>query len=456
LLLAPAALVASLLAALLIGLASAAVADAATISYIGSDGNVHLVSPDGARAKQLTTDATADNKYRSPTQTDSGRTVAIRRTSGNGMAIFLDRDGNQVDAWNLPASGLGLKFAPFSGGQIAPEGNGGTMVYDYFHADGPPNYYSQVRVGFVAGGGLTNPCTINCHGGYLRPRWIPSSPYAAFLDSGFGRISVQRPGGVQTWIQVNTQPQRTVDIESFDLARPGGRVVLEMTPNGSPPEGQRELSDFEFYGFTGSPTELPQVGFVCVAQDVAPAVSTPRYSPDGSMIAWTGRDGVYVAHAPVHGPGGICNLDAKLVAPGGSQPDWGTVDLPAPPDGGGGGDGGGGIDPVDPTDPPKVNEAFKKGLGVELNCAEACTAQVKASVSKRIARRYGLGTKPTVVATGSGETTAPGPVEVELAFKAKAKRKLARARTLKLALEAKLAYASGKSQTLTDTLVLRR
>jgi hypothetical protein len=447
-LLALCAFAATLLLTFVVALVTAATTEAASIAYIGADGNVHLVSPDGSRKLQLTTNATADNKYRSPSQTDSGRVVALRKASAtSGMAMFIERDGRQSDAWNLPASGTGVPFAPFNGGQIAPDGNGGTLVYDYWHADGPPSYGSDVRVGFAAGGGMTNPCLINCHGGHLRPRWLPGTPYAGFVDKGFSRVDIQSSSGLKTWVQLNDPSQ--FNIESFDVARSGGRLVLEIKPESS------GLSNFEFYGFTGQPGS--PVGFVCVAQGVAGATSYPRYSPDGTMISWTGANGVYVAPAPVHGPGGICNLNGTLVAPGGSQADWGKVDVPAPdlpddpppddkPD----------DKPIDPVDPPKVDAAVKQGLVVSFACSEACTANVTGAIDAKTAKRYGLGRKATKVASGSGESAAGGTVEVELGFKAKAARKLAKAKKLKLALEAKLALASGGSQTLKSSVTLKR
>jgi hypothetical protein len=442
--LAPLAFAGTLAITAVVGLATAAIADASTISYIGNDGNVNLISPDGERKLQLTDDATADNKYRSPSQTDSGRTVAMRKASGAiSMAFFFDRQGNMVDSWNLPASGLGLRFSPFSGGQIAPDGNGGMMVYDYFHAEGPPTYANEVRVGFVAAGGLTNPCTINCHGGYLRPRWLPGTPHAGFVADDFNSVQVQTQGGVQSWIGVN-DPNAT-SISSFDVARSGGQVVVESSAEGS------SAANFEFFTFNGVASDRPGINFACIAQNIAKTTAAPRFSPDGTMIAWEGPEGVYVAPTPTNRGDGFCNLVPRLVAPGGTQPDWGKLDLPAPDDGG---DDGGVIVPDEPKQP--VEDAVKKGLVVELQCPEACKASITAKVNKATARKYGLGKKATVVAKGSGEIAGPGKVAVELRFKSKAKRKLVKAKTLKLALTAKVTTASGAVQTLTDSLTLKR
>ncbi len=109
-----------LLGVALVALAIAPAAGASSVAYIAGDGNLHIISPDGSRDKQLTTDATADSKYRSPSQIDDGRVVALRRASGtSSFAIFLDRnDGHALDSWLLPSSGVS-GFAP-QGVMVAP------------------------------------------------------------------------------------------------------------------------------------------------------------------------------------------------------------------------------------------------------------------------------------------------------------------------------------------------
>lgn len=60
-----------------------------------------ISSPDGSVKKQLTTSATADNKYRMPSQTDDGRVVAVRKASGSSAFAFFLRasEGQLLDTW---------------------------------------------------------------------------------------------------------------------------------------------------------------------------------------------------------------------------------------------------------------------------------------------------------------------------------------------------------------------
>jgi hypothetical protein len=467
--------------ALTLTLVAAAAANAASISYIAPDGNVHLVSPDGSRDIAISSNGTAASPYRSPSQTDSGRIVAIKSLgSGSGMAFFFDQSSNQTDSWNLPSSGTGAHFAPYNGGQISPEGNGGTMVYDYFHGDGPPNYGSAIKVGFVAGGGLTNPCTINCESGYARPRWISGTPYAGFVSSNWNNISVQSAQGTKSWISLNNPSAG--DIESFDISRVQQRVVIEISNEGAPQTGP-DPSHFEFYGFDGTPPNA-QLGFMCGTDLIAPAVAYPRYSPDGNWISWAGADGIYVSHAPERSPTGVCTLDPKRITTGGTEPAWGKADIPVPPSDPSDPSGptgptdptgpSGPTTPAGPTDPTGPGHdapadgpivvtpdqpgdpatVVSKGLHVTVSCREACKVAATATIDKRTAKRYGLGKKATTVAIGAAESAAAGTVDVPLEFKGKAARKLKRVKSLKLAVTADINYASGAQETLKSTLAL--
>ena len=165
------------LAALVACLTFAPAAGAASLAYVGSDGNVWLTSPDGKIRKQLTTNATDDNKYRSPSHLNDGRVVAIRKASGSSsFAFFLKRaDGSVLDSWLMPSSGAG-GFAPFTGGQASPDG--GIITYDYRHFDcGSFPCEGNQRVGFLTGPGQGINLAINTWHGVL----TPIGPEADFL-----------------------------------------------------------------------------------------------------------------------------------------------------------------------------------------------------------------------------------------------------------------------------------
>jgi hypothetical protein len=51
----------------------------------------------------------------------------------------------------------------------------------------------------------------------------------------------------------------------------------------------------------------------------------PERSPDGTRLAWSERDGIWVS--PIAAGAGDCGAAPKRLIPGGSQPDWAKADL---------------------------------------------------------------------------------------------------------------------------------
>ena len=379
----------------------AAGAQAASIAYIGSEGDVWLASPDGEIRHRLTSNATAESRYRSPSQTNDGRVVALRRGGSTTFAYFLRRtDGGVLTTWLMPSSGTGLDFAPYTGGQIAPEG--GLIAYDFFHAEGPPSYYSQVRVGFLSGPGQTDPCLLNCEYGYARPRWLPGLNVAGMIDvPDFSTVWIQDGASPRPWFAFTGGSTK---ILSFDT-RAGKTVAVADTGSGSFFVMMRNDG-----GYNSPPTVLCSVGLHSQA--------VPRLSPDGTMVAWEGPDpqgGVYVSPAPGGtGPSDVCAMQPRLVAPGGHQPDWGAQDAPDL------------IAPTASLQAPRQALRAARRRGVRLNgrCSERCTMSVKGYVNGATARRFGLGRKRTLLARGS-KTGGPGSFSFRAQLTAKAKRKLA-------------------------------
>lgn len=298
------------------------VASAASISYTGSDNNVWLASPDGKLKHRVTTTGTADVPFRSPTQKNDGTIVAIQRAgagSSTAFAHFLrPTDGKITNSWILPKTGSG-SFVPFTGGQISPDG--GMFVYDWRFFDCPiGGCVGGQRISFIAGPGTTNPCLINCHSGYIKPRWIPGTPYAGAVSDNLQTIAVQKQGaaGPVAWLVANDPGSEL--ISSFDVG-PTGRTLVETTAPGDGPSNLIVVQN------NGTPPDgAPQV--LCATTNYAPDNSNPRWSPDGSMISWTGANGVNVSPAPTT-DGGVCGLSPRLVGPGGKDGSWGRANIPA-------------------------------------------------------------------------------------------------------------------------------
>ncbi len=292
-------------------------AHAANVSYVGNDGNVYRTSPDGSLSERVTSDASAESGYMTPSQKNDGTIVAIRKASSSAFAYFINPEtGGLKDTWILPKTGAG-SFVPFNGGVISPDG--GMFVYDWHYFDCWTNPCTlNQRVSFIAGPGTTNPCLINCHTNYIRPRWIPNTPYAGFVDTSFNRIWVQKAGAAQPTAWLGFNDPNGGDMMSFDISSKGV-AVLEVTPEGS------DNAEFAFWNTNGTPP-AGSPSHRCSVINIAKAPAYPRFSPDGSMITWQDRGSVYVANLPSATGGVNCTLNPVKVG-NGKEPSFGQATL---------------------------------------------------------------------------------------------------------------------------------
>jgi hypothetical protein len=427
-------------------LVAAAPAAASSIAY-EKDDNIWLTSPDGSVKHQVTTDGTADNRYQAPGQLDDGTIVAARPS----VRLFeaLRPDGTRRNA-PLLAPGNSCGTGPLD---LAVTPDSGLIVFQYVHSDfcfggGGP----RSRVTFAFSDVPTGSATFVKHDNWTAPRWVPGSNYAAMVSIGGDQIGIQGGGTVAPWIG----PDPGEEIEGFDISRSGNRVLIEATPDGSTDGGSSQL---ELWQNQGVPSSSNGDGTtVCQLDGFATGNADPRWSPDGSQIAWEGAAGIYVSPAPVN-DAGVCRLQPQLIVPGGQDPAWGAADVPQPLGPGGqgqgqtpGGDQGQGQgqtpDGADRTAPvlkvassaaPRLPKALAKGYPTKVQLSEPAGLSGTLTLDRRSARRLGL---PVTVASGS-TSAAAGDAKLVLRFSRKARRKLRRARSVKLSLSVTARDAAG-------------
>jgi hypothetical protein len=421
-------------------LATPTAAEAASISYIGSDGNAYLVSPDGARTVQLTRDGSSSSKYSMAGQTDAG-TVVVERA---GVFRWLHRDGTTKSGpWLAPKGNIGT--GPLTS-HVSP--SGGFVVFWASNC----TFACQSRfdrIVFMPEGPLISECTINCHDGYVLPRWIAGTPYAGFLDTGLNSLYVQSSSGPQEWFGFTD-----ANFTAFDVSRDRGRVLAEITPTNATRPGTLVL--LKSNGFAALPDVL------CATDGFSSdGNGEPRWSPDGTQIAWHAPAGIYVSPAPVPRTDGTCALAPRLLVPGGRSPEWGPQGVPVPtstpppppPGGGGGGSGGGGNVPATPPleasvrpsgKLPKLRKALRRGIVFALRASAA--GNVKLALLAR----------GRVVARGSARIARPGTVKVRARFTAKAKRRYRSVRRLKLTARITMRDVAGRTTSTTRRIVLKR
>jgi hypothetical protein len=456
-------------------LAAAAPAGASSIAYT-KDSNVFLTSPDGQNQRPITTDGTAGNRYQGPAQVDDG-TIVVSRPSVRFIYAYrqdgTQRNGPLLAPGNSCGSGpLDLDVTPNSPGLI---------VFQYIHSDycfnPTPGNGPRSRVTFAFSDIPTGAATFTKHDNWTAPRWTPGSEYASMVSSDGGSVGIQGGGTVSPWLSSNPAVER---IESFDISRSGNRVLVETTP----PNTTNGPSRLVLWQNDGVPKSQNNTGHVvCVAEMFAQGDGDPRWSPDGSQIAWEGAAGIYVSPAPVNN-GGTCVLQPRLVAVGGEDPAWGAANVPTSgSNGGNGGNGNGdngdnngndnngdnGDDQRDTTAPKltvgrvgkvKLGAALSKGLSVPIELSEAARANATLMIDPATARRAGLSRKtmntPLTVATG-GRAAPSGSSKVAVKFTAKARKRLRKLKSVRLTLQVVAADAAGnQARSKTAKITLKR
>jgi hypothetical protein len=304
-------------------LVGAAPAGAASLVYLDAASNVWVVSSDGVTKRQLTSDATADSRYLSPSMQDDG-TVVVPNQSG--FTRVLNPDGTKKSGpWIKPAP------ATFS------------TALNWADAGATGSFYLAAQYSAAFGGGPdptvslaaldapgTNDCSVYvCQYDLVRPRFIPGTrDYTAITDGRdpagydgeFVRV-VKSDGTTVPWLDL-TAVTPDSDFRNVDVSRTGNRVLVEVTP-----EGMTSSSSLVVLQAAGTPPAT--VTAVCGLDGFA-GDARPRFSPAGTQISFSGPDGLHVASVPTAGADGTCLIaNDHLVVPGARDADWSPYTLPA-------------------------------------------------------------------------------------------------------------------------------
>jgi Tol biopolymer transport system component len=163
-------------AAFALALASAGPAAADSIVYIG-DGDVWLVSPDGEKQHQVT----SDGGYSSPTQSDDGKIVAVK----GGAIYVMDQNGDLLATPAKPKP-------PAVKAAVSPDGE--TIAYQFSERDSSNRPHDFV--GYRSGDGGES--SYDQFSGFASdPSWVDNGRAMATTA---GKVNTQRLGtDSSTW-----------------------------------------------------------------------------------------------------------------------------------------------------------------------------------------------------------------------------------------------------------------
>jgi hypothetical protein len=325
--------------------ALAATANADSIAYV-KDGNVWLTSPDAAQQYQLT----FDGGYSSPSQADDGTIVALRAR----QFVRMDRSGRQL---NAPIDAIGTSGGNFYGPyepRVSPDGTRiaywfGQYSSYYSYGCSCYLYHLESKTAWTYASRFTDPSSESeNYLGLEQPEWLTNdrllAAYPGFHMGGWtfklGTATGYSDKAAQWWYQFKDDEGYNYFPTDPALSPDGRKLALT---NGSDPtkKSQLLLASVPGPAWVGEPPyENDYIGDSAVQQPQLQCwqdkglVVNPTWSQDSGSVAYGSADGVHVMGVPADWS--CAGLADRLLAPGGSEPDWGPADVnmaqkPSPP-----------------------------------------------------------------------------------------------------------------------------
>lgn len=292
-------------------------------------GNVWLAAPDGSSQRRVTRDGTAGNPYTSPTQADNGTIVALRDT----QVARLGRTGKVLGRPFKVAVGLhnaGPLHELASRPAVSPDGKKvavfKSLLQGVYNAQTGVRGLNLLAVtveyrNAVSGARLG---VRHTPGTYLQsPSWIDDSrllvfaPYNSFAPQVFVD-SVG--GGLRPWFSDDLDGDSSFDrklLDEGELTRSGDRLAAIRGSNVEKAWRDASITVYSVRGLSAKPP------VVCTVRATNGPLEKPTWSPDGGVLAWSDRAGIWSSPVVLGAPG--CGLSPRLIVRGARSPDWGAA-----------------------------------------------------------------------------------------------------------------------------------
>ena len=236
----------------------------------GADGNIYLVSPDGAQRFALTDDGSASRVYAQPAWSADGGRIAWSKIDRRGSALVTSQyDGSERNEVRVPFAPFYIAWSP-RGDQLAYLSNW-TVVED-----------PSIALRLVDVNGVTSQAQTLVDGQPLYFSWAPDGE-RLLTHIGNERVELQAVTGEQTPVVISggafQSPQWAPDGESLVYALADALqqylVVADLEGNL-----QQEITDFDGQITFAMSPDGAQVAYVASERDAGANTLGPLYVVD--------------------------------------------------------------------------------------------------------------------------------------------------------------------------------